>query len=155
MPPLPLDKPLNQPGHTGEVGTGVSRDGGIPAASRKTSDLLHVLLDRDQSILAFNERVFDWAARADVPLLERLRYLCIVSSNLDEFFEVRVAPHVTAAKTGDTKGIYSPASLESLSAAVHQLVMRQYALYNDVLSPSFAAQGIRIVPHGERSAVQC
>jgi polyphosphate kinase len=44
-----------------------------------------------------------------------------------------VAPHVTAAKTGDTKGIYSPASLESLSAAVHQLVMRQYALYNDVL----------------------
>ena len=154
MLPLPLEKPLNQPSHTGEVEAGVSSDGGLPAASRKTSDLLPVLLDRDQSILAFNERVFDWAARADVPLLERLRYLCIVSSNLDEFFEVRVAPHVTAAKTGDTKGIYSPASLESLSAAVHQLVMRQYALYNDVLSPSFAAQGIRIVPHGERSAVQ-
>lgn len=154
MLPLPLDKPLNQPRDTGEVEAGVSSDGGMPAASRKTSDLLPVLLDRDQSILAFNERVFDWAARADVPLLERLRYLCIVSSNLDEFFEVRVAPHVTAAKTGDTKGIYSPASLESLSAAVHQLVMRQYALYNDVLSPSFAAQGIRIVPHGERSAVQ-
>ena len=48
-------------------------------------------LDRDRSILAFNERVLDWAKRADVPLLERLRYLCIVSSNLDEFFEVRVA----------------------------------------------------------------
>ena len=50
------------------------------------------LLDRDHSILAFNERVFDWAVRTDVPLLERLRYLCIVSSNLDEFFEVRAAP---------------------------------------------------------------
>ncbi|HQX61467.1 MAG TPA: hypothetical protein PLT77_20260, partial [Burkholderiaceae bacterium] len=43
-------------------------------------------LDRDHSILAFNERVLDWAHRPDVPLLERLRYLCIVSSNLDEFF---------------------------------------------------------------------
>jgi len=41
------------------------------------------LLDRDQSILAFNWRVFDWACRSEVPLLERLRYLCIVSSNLD------------------------------------------------------------------------
>jgi polyphosphate kinase len=46
-------------------------------------------LDRDLSLLAFNARVLDWAKRADVPLLERLRYLCIVSSNLDEFFEVR------------------------------------------------------------------
>ena len=45
------------------------------------------LLDRDESILRFNLRVLDWARRADVPLLERLRYLCIVSSNLDEFFE--------------------------------------------------------------------
>ena len=42
------------------------------------------LLDRDHSLIAFNERVFDWAVRDDVPLMERLRYLCIVSSNLDE-----------------------------------------------------------------------
>ncbi len=55
------------------------------------------LLDRDHSILAFNERVLDWAVRPDVPLFERLRYLCIVSSNLDEFFEVRAAPHLAAA----------------------------------------------------------
>ncbi len=48
-------------------------------------------LDRDLSLLAFNKRVLDWATRDDVPLLERLRYLCIVSSNLDEFFEVRAA----------------------------------------------------------------
>ena len=50
------------------------------------------LLDRDHSILAFNRRVLNWAERPEVPLLERLRYLCIVSSNLDEFFEVRAAP---------------------------------------------------------------
>ena len=49
------------------------------------------LLDRDHSILAFNRRVLNWAERPEVPLLERLRYLCIVSSNLDEFFEVRAA----------------------------------------------------------------
>ena len=56
------------------------------------------LLDRDRSILAFNERVLAMVTRDDVPLLERLRYLCIVSSNLDEFFEVRMAPHMAAAR---------------------------------------------------------
>ena len=60
-------------------------------------------LDRDQSILAFNERVLDWAKRPDVPLLERLRFLCIVSSNLDEFFEVRAALHLTAAVHQEAK----------------------------------------------------
>jgi polyphosphate kinase len=54
------------------------------------------LLDRDVSILAFNVRVLDWAKRPEVPLLERLRYLCIVSSNLDEFFEVRADLHMAA-----------------------------------------------------------
>ena len=72
-------------------------------------------LDRDHSILAFNERVFDWAVREDVPLLERLRFLCIVSSNLDEFFEVRAAPHITAAQKGETKGVYSTASFEAVA----------------------------------------
>lgn len=43
-------------------------------------------LDRHHSILAFNERVLDWARRPEVPLLERLRFLCIMSSNMDEFF---------------------------------------------------------------------
>ncbi|HEY9207485.1 MAG TPA: polyphosphate kinase 1, partial [Acidovorax sp.] len=113
-----------------------------------------MLLDRDHSILAFNERVFDWAVRTDVPLLERLRYLCIVSSNLDEFFEVRAAPHITAAKNGETKGLYTEASFQALSAQAHDLVVRQYALYNDSLVPAFAAHGIRIVAHGERSDVQ-
>ena len=64
-----------------------------------TEELLG-LLDRDLSILAFNERVLDWAHRPEVPLLERLRYLCIVSSNLDEFFEVRAEPHVMGALQG-------------------------------------------------------
>ncbi|AVS81459.1 polyphosphate kinase 1 [Paracidovorax avenae] len=111
-------------------------------------------LNRDHSILAFNERVFDWATRIDVPLMERLRYLCIVSSNLDEFFEVRAAPHITAAQSGETKGPYTVASFEALSTKAHDLVARQYALYNESLMPAFAEQGIHIVSHGERSPEQ-
>ena len=117
-------------------------------------------LDRDHSILAFNERVFDWAKRADVPLLERLRYLCIVSSNLDEFFEVRAAPHLIAAQADGSgsatgaKGQYSAESFEALSSAAHDMVARQYSLYNDDLLPAFEQQGIRIVSHGERNTAQ-
>ena len=111
-------------------------------------------LDRDHSILAFNERVLDWARRPDVPLLERLRYLCIVSSNLDEFFEVRAAPHLTAALAGDQKGLYSNESFEALSRAAHAMVAEQYTLYNDNLLPEFEKHGIRIVSHGERSTNQ-
>ena len=112
------------------------------------------LLDRDHSILAFNERVFDWARRPDVPLLERLRYLCIVSSNLDEFFEVRAAAHITAVTDGDTKGAYTQASFEALMASAQGLVARQYQLYNEALAPALAAEGLRIVSHGQRTAEQ-
>ncbi len=111
-------------------------------------------LDRDDSILAFNQRVLDWARRPDVPLLERLRYLCIVSSNLDEFFEVRAAPHLTAMQNGDRKGLYSVQSFEALAAGAHRLVEQQYSLYNDELMPTFAEHGIEIVSHGDRDAAQ-
>jgi polyphosphate kinase len=120
-------------------------DGGPPALS---------LLDRDHSILAFNERVLDWAQRADVPLLERLRFLTIVSSNLDEFFEVRAVNHLSGALAGEHKGPYTPSSFEALSRAAHRLVERQYTLYNDALMPAFAKHGIAIVSHGERTAKQ-
>ncbi len=112
------------------------------------------LLDRDNSILAFNERVLDWAVRDDVPLLERLRYLCIVSSNLDEFFEVRAEPHLTANQAKERKGVFSIASFERLSASVHAMVERQYTLYNEKLMPAFEQLGIKIISHGERNTAQ-
>ena len=111
-------------------------------------------LDRDASILAFNERVLDCAGRPGVPLLERLRYLCIVSSNLDEFFEVRVAPHLTAVLVNDVKGLYSVESFKAISKAAHSMVERQYSLYNDDLLPEFGRKGIRIVSHGDRTTEQ-
>ena len=92
--------PTAQPAPT-EGSVGVAPEPRVPAVVPSASEMF---LDRDHSILAFNERVFDWACRPDVPLLERLRYLCIVSSNLDEFFEVRAAPHITAAQSGDHEG---------------------------------------------------
>ena len=96
------------------------------------------LLDRDVSILAFNERVLDWAKRPEVPLLERLRYLCIVSSNLDEFFEVRADLHMSAYRNGDEKGIYNTKTFETVYNTARDLVNEQYSLYNAfLLSISF------------------
>ena len=112
------------------------------------------LLDRDHSIFAFNERVLDWARRKDVPPLERLRYLCIVSSNLDEFFEVRAEPHLVANQRQDAKGNYTVASFERLAMTAHTLVASQYALYNNHVMPTLEAQGIKVVSHGERNEAQ-
>jgi polyphosphate kinase len=126
-----------------------------PEVERQQAAVIKIpFLDRDHSILAFNERVLDWAHRPDVPLLERLRFLCIVSSNLDEFFEVRAAPHVQAMKNGDRKGFFTVASFEALAAAAHRLVERQYALYNEELMPAFRQQGIAVVSHGDRNSAQ-
>ncbi len=113
-----------------------------------------MFLARDASILAFNDRVLDWAKRADVPMLERLRYLCIVSSNLDEFFEVRMALHLRAAAHHDVKAFYSSHTYTTLSQAAHQLVHEQYALFNDALMPAFNEAGIRIISHADRNVAQ-
>ncbi|MDO5625058.1 MAG: polyphosphate kinase 1 [Pseudomonadota bacterium] len=117
-----------------------------------TADLLrrYPLPDRDESILAFNQRVLHWAELPGVPLLERLRYLCIVSSNLDEFFEVRAEPHLAAWRAGtDTAG-----GMPRLMAAAHALVQRQYDAFNHALLPAMAAAGMRIVSHVDRTEAQ-
>ena len=112
------------------------------------------LLDRDLSILAFNERVLDWAHRPEVPVLERLRYLCIVSSNVDEFFEVRAEPHVMGCLQDLKSGPYTPQSLQEIADKTNAMVSRQYALYNDDLLPALERKGYRILSHGERNAEQ-
>ncbi len=105
-----------------------------------------LLINRELSLLKFNERVLFMAEQAETPLLERLRYLCIVNSNLDEFFEIRIAslkeqlarqPHVMGSDG------FTPAQVfELLQASIHELVERQHALLNDVLLPALRAEGI-------------
>jgi polyphosphate kinase len=108
------------------------------------------LIDRDLSFLAFNRRILSLSQQSSVPLLERLRYLCIVSSNLDEFFEVRASLHLSASK-GDIQNLqYSAESYANLSREAHQLVEDQYRVYNENLIPAFAKKGIHILSHNER-----
>ena len=125
----------------------------VPAPQVGTGPVLP-LLDRDLSILAFNERVLSWAERKDVPLLERLRYLCIVSSNLDEWFEVRSAPHVAVAQTGEERDSYTRTHFAALMDKAQALVAQQYQIYNQALIPAFHTHGIRLISHGERNAAQ-
>ena len=112
------------------------------------------LIDRDHSTLAFNERVLSWAQREDVPVLERLRYLCIVSSNLDEFFEVRMALHLRAMQDRHHHAAFTRETYQTISKQAHALVGRQYEVYNEQLIPALAKAGIRIVSHADRNAAQ-
>jgi polyphosphate kinase len=110
------------------------------------------LLNRERAILQFNRRVLAQALRADVPLLERLRYITIVSSNLDEFFEVRVADIIEATRQPGS-GVSRP-DLASVARAAHALIDEQYALFNDVVMPDLKRQGIVVLNHAERNAEQ-
>jgi len=114
----------------------------------------HGFLDRDQSILAFNERVLDLARRPAVPMLERLRYLTIVSSNLDEFFEVRFAPQLAAFMANEQRGAITAQSFREVAAKIHSLVDLQYLILNEELHPILEKRGVKIVPHSERTPVQ-
>jgi len=103
-------------------------------------------LNRELGILAFNERVLALAEDVEMPLLERLRFLCIVSSNLDEFFEVRVA--WLKQQVIDSPSIVCPdgmtpvEAMQQVSERAHKLVERQYMLFNTVLTPALEQEGI-------------
>ncbi|MDP1596808.1 MAG: polyphosphate kinase 1 [Methylotenera sp.] len=112
------------------------------------------LLNRDISILAFNERVLSLAQNVEYPLLERLRFLCIVSSNLDEFFEVRAAPHVDAMRDDEQHSDINVQSYQAIAETAHALVNKQYQIFNAELMPALAEQGVHLVSHGDRTLEQ-
>jgi polyphosphate kinase len=116
------------------------------AMSRKPAPS-HQYLNRELGLLEFNRRVLAQAADTTVPLLERLRFLCIVSSNLDEFFEIRVAGLKAQIDVGaDTPGPdgQPPSKVYlDVSRAAHDLVAAQYRLWNEEVLPSLAREGIR------------
>ncbi len=115
-------------------------------------------LNRELGLLEFNRRVLAQAEDANVPLLERLKYLCIVSSNLDEFFEIRVAGLKEQAKLGGLAsgpdGLEATQILKRLYAPTHQLIARQYQLFNDELIPALAQQGIKFLRRTQWNTAQ-
>jgi polyphosphate kinase len=111
-----------------------------------------VLLDREQAILEFNRRVLAQAEREDVPLLERLRYICIVSSNLDEFFEVRFSDLLDSVRDKARSGVAE--DIERVGAAAHALIDAQYAVFNESIMPALAKRGIQVRHHAARNAAQ-
>ena len=111
--------------------------------------------NRELSFLEFNRRVLAQAFDASVPLLERLRFLCISSSNLDEFFEIRVAGLKQLLELGSAQFAADGMSFEQQLAAVHEraagLVAEQYRCLNEVLMPALAARDILLLGRGEWS----
>ncbi|MGI9304987.1 MAG: polyphosphate kinase 1, partial [Gammaproteobacteria bacterium] len=106
-------------------------------------------LNRELSLLAFNQRVLELAEDISVPLLERLRFLCISTSNLDEFFEIRVGVlkqqiALNIPQPGPD-GLSPQEQLRRIGEDAHRLVARQYDVLNDVLLPALEEKNIRFV----------
>ena len=104
------------------------------------------LLNREFGILAFNERVLAQAADETNPLLERLRFVCIVSSNLDEFYEVRFAGLVEQTlndpATREADGLPVGEVIETVRNRVRDIVTRQYELLNRSILPALESAGV-------------
>ena len=104
------------------------------------------ILCRELSLLEFNRRVLAQAEDKNVPLLERLRFLCIVSSNLDEFFEVRMAWLKREDKLHPRRkldnGKMPSETIADVTKAARSLIRHQYNLFNNVLQPELAQEGI-------------
>lgn len=110
-------------------------------------------INRELSLIEFNQRVLAQAADESVPLLERLRFLCISCTNLDEFFEVRVAGLKQRLEIGagaGGPGTLTPQQLlDEIRHRVTQLITRQYEMLNDVLLPALAEARINFLHRSE------
>jgi len=106
-------------------------------------------INRELSLLEFNGRVLAQALDEKVPLLERLRFLCISSNNLDEFFEIRVAGLKQRIELGSDQpgadGLTITEQLQAIHDRARSLVDAQYACLNDVVLPALRDQGIELL----------
>jgi len=117
-------------------------------------NLQYTFLDRDLSILSFNQRVLMLAQREDYPLLERLRFLCIVALNLDEFFEVRMAQQLEAMRGGDLYGSINECTYNKVSTKAHALVAQKYHIFEHELMPKLAEKGVLLISSTVRTDEQ-
>ena len=106
-------------------------------------------LNRELSWIEFNQRVLYEAQRADVPLLERVKFLAITASNLDEFFQVRIGGLILLKRTGrkgtDPSGLTPTQQLDILRKRMSLFVEDQYRLLHGTLMPLLAKQGIEFL----------
>lgn len=113
----------------------------------------HQFINRELSWLEFNQRVLEEALDASNPLLERVKFFCIASSNLDEFFEVRVAglkqqlESEVVERTVD--GLTVSEVFQRIVKRVRRMVEEQYACWREQLQPELARQGIRVLDFSE------
>ncbi len=110
--------------------------------------------NRELSWLLFDHRVLAEARDKNIPLFERLKFLSITASNLDEFFMVRVASLKDMVNAGydkkDIAGMTPLQQLEALSSAIHELVDLQYSTYNRSLFPALAQNGLMVIKSHEQ-----
>jgi len=106
-------------------------------------------INRERSLLSFNQRVLAQAKNKDIPLLERLKFLCISSTNMDEFFEVRMASMYEMAKNPLAKtqpeNLHPSEIIPCLEAYARQIVEEQYTTLNHILTPELEKNGIRFL----------
>lgn len=107
-------------------------------------------INREYALLQFNRRVLELAQDIGTPLLERLKFLCISFSNMDEFFEVRLASlyemlHENAGVRTQPDGLTPAEAIDMLTQEAHQLVSDQYDTFNHLLIPELAQEGIRFL----------
>jgi polyphosphate kinase len=127
---------------------------GFFVAKAKTTDFTAShFINRELSWLEFNQRVLDEALDPTNPLLERLKFFCITSSNLDEFFEVRVAGIKQQIESDTVErsmdGLTATENFQSIVKRVHRMVEDQYACWREKLLPELAGNGIRILKMSE------
>jgi polyphosphate kinase len=131
----------------------------VPPVSRSTTKAdpgdPALLLNRELSLLEFNHRVLAQACDPSVPLLERLRFLTICGTNLDEFFEIRVAGLKEQISYGvqrfQADGLSPRETLRKVSERAHELVREQYRVLNEELLPALAGQRIHVLRRGQWS----
>ena len=129
-----------------------------PAQESGALDNPEYYINREISNLAFNERVLAQAMDENHPLLERLKFLIIFSSNLDEYFEIRVAGLVQSIKfereTTGPDGQHAKDTLTKISARCHELVNHQYKILNDILIPALEKENIHFLRRSKWNEAQ-